>query len=221
MANYKIIDVNKWIRKSQYEWFNSFSNPTYGFCVKVDVTEIVNYSKKTKTSFFANFLYVIMRVQNEIEAFRLRCLGDKVVLFDQINPDFTIKTEDGCFNNGGFEYTKNHKEFLARCKKLIEANNKHANVDKSYNDASVLNLIYCSCLTTIDIVSMTHPIKNDDRESNSVPRIFWDKYIKINDRYYLTLNMTVSHALMDGEELSKGFNLVRKYALDFEEIINN
>ena len=221
MSNYKIIDVNNWIRKSQYERFNSFSNPTYGFCVKIDVTAIVNYSKKTKTSFFANFLYVIMRVQNEIDAFKLRCLGDKVVMFDQINPDFTIKTDDGCFNNGGFEYTKNHQEFIARCKKVIEENNKHANVDKSYNDANVLNLIYCSCLTTIDIVSMTHPIKNNDRESNSVPHIFWDKYIKVNDRYFLTLNMTVSHALMDGEELSKGFNLVRKYALSFEETIKD
>ena len=66
---------------------------------------------------------------------------------------------------------------------------------------------------------MVHPIKNGDEVSSSVPRIFWDKYIEEDEKYYLNLNFTVSHALVDGEDLSKAFNLVREYCKDFKKII--
>ena len=52
---YKIIDTEKWNRKTQYEWFNSFSNPCYGIDIELDVTRIVQYSKASHTSFFINF----------------------------------------------------------------------------------------------------------------------------------------------------------------------
>ena len=66
---------------------------------------------------------------------------------------------------------------------------------------------------------MTHPIKAEDKESTAVPRIFWSKYILDNDKYYLMLNITVSHALVDGEDLALVFKKVREYSLNFKEII--
>lgn len=67
---------------------------------------------------------------------------------------------------------------------------------------------------------MTHPIKYEDKESTSVPRIFWDKYVLDDSKYYLTLNITVSHALVDGEDLAKVFERIRKYSLKFKNTIN-
>ena len=87
--NYKIIDIDTWNRKSQYLWFNSFMNPTYGIDVKMDVTNLVNYSKKTKTSFFINFLYCLTVALNEVEEFRLRYVNGEVRLYDYINPTYT------------------------------------------------------------------------------------------------------------------------------------
>ena len=59
---YKVIDVNTWERKKQFTWFNSFTNPCYGFNVEIDVTEVLNYSHETKTSFFINYLFLMMSV---------------------------------------------------------------------------------------------------------------------------------------------------------------
>lgn len=216
--SYQIIDVKNWVRKNQYDWFSTFENPTYGFCVKIDVSEVVRFSKETKTSFFTNFLYIIMRTINETEPMRYRIVDDKVMLYDKINPDFTIKTQDGCFNNAGFDYTNNYQKFYDDCRKVIEENNKKVNLDRTYN-LPEYDKIYCSCLTSIDILSMMHPIKWTDKSSTCVPRIFWDKYIKDNDKYYLNLNITVSHALVDGEDLASAFNKIRKYSLKFKEII--
>ncbi len=112
-TKYTIIDTSTWVRKVPFEWFNSFNNPTYGFNVKIDVTSIVEYSKETNTSFFANFLYVVARAINEVDALKLRLIGGNVVLYERIDPDFTIKTKDGSFNNAGFTYTKVYKEFYS------------------------------------------------------------------------------------------------------------
>ncbi len=215
---YEIIELDNWLRKNQYEWFSTFEDPSYGFCVKVDVTEIVNYSKETNTKFFTNFYYAIMKVINELEPFRYRVVDDKVILYDVINPDFSVKTADGCFNNVCFPYTSNYDKFYEECRKLIDENNKCVNFNRTYNTPEY-NKVYTSCLTTIDILSMVHPIKWSDKSSTSVPRIFWDKYIKEEDKYTVNLNITVSHALVDGEDLSKAFNKIREYSLEFKNII--
>ena len=217
MGKYQVVDIKGWKRKSQYDWFSSFENPTYGFCVKVDVASVVNYSKETKTSFFANFLFIITRVINELEMFRLRELDGQVVLYDEIDPDFSVKTEDGSFNNASFSFTKDYQEFYKNCREVIEKNNKYVN-NREFN-LPEYGRFYSSCLTTIDILSMIHPIKTSDKSSTSVPRIFWDKYLEQDGKYFLNLNITVSHALVDGEDLAQAFNLVRKYALDFKTTI--
>ena len=216
--NYKVIDTANWVRKGNYEWFKDFTNPTFSFNVKVDVTSVVNFSKKTNTSFFVNFLYVITRVNNEIEALRLRLVDGKVLLYDKINPTFVIKTIDGCFNNGESIYYKEYEKFYNEVKAEVNKQNGYTNKDKVYNEP-YYDVFYSSCLTTISIEGMTHPLNSNDRNSINVPRIFWDKYRLEDGKYILLLNMTVSHALIDGEELVKAFNVIKEYCLDFEKII--
>lgn len=42
---------------------------------------------------------------------------------------------------------------------------------------------------------MSHPIP-DSLESQCIPRICWGKFVKNNEKYELTLNITVSHKKM-------------------------
>lgn len=51
----KEVDVLNLDRKKIYEWFDSFSNPTYGINVRIDVSNVVNYSKDNNLSFFIVF----------------------------------------------------------------------------------------------------------------------------------------------------------------------
>ena len=64
---YKVIDLDNFKKRKQYNWFKTFSNPCYGLNVKMDVTEVVKYSKETKTSFFINVLYLITIGLNSVE----------------------------------------------------------------------------------------------------------------------------------------------------------
>ena len=43
-----------------------------------------------------------------------------------------------------------------------------------------------------------------------MPRICWGKYVEQNEKYQLTLNITVSHILVDGYPLAKAFNKIQE-----------
>ena len=216
--SFKEIDTSKWVRRTTYEWFKEFSNPTYCFNVKIDVSDVVNYSKQTGTSFFVNFLYIVSRVNNEIESLRLRYIDDRVLLFNRIDATFTVKTTDGSFNNAGIEYTNDYDEFYKRTKEEINRRNGLTDNSQSYNIWGY-DVFYSSCVISIDLESLSQPLDTNNKNSLNVPRIFWDKYRLENGKYIMLLSMNVSHILMDGEELSSAFNLVRKYASSFKEII--
>lgn len=216
---YKEIDTSKWVRKTTFEWFKKFSNPTYCFNVKIDVTDIVNYSKQTGSSFFINFLYLICRVNNEVESLRLRYVDDRVLLYDKINATFTVKTTDGSFNNAGVEYVKNYNEFYKLTKEEINRRNGLTDNSQNYNVWDY-DVFYSSCVISIELESISQPLDTNNKNSLNVPRIFWDKYRLENGKYVMLLSMNVSHILVDGEELSKALNLVKKYSANFKELID-
>ena len=212
------IDIATWNRRTHFKWFSTFTNPTFSFSIKVDVTDVVNYSKDSGTSFFANFLYIICRVNNELLPLRLRYVDGEVIEYDKINPTFTVKTMDGVFNNAEFEYTSNYKEFYQRCRDVVDKNNKETLNPEEYNIPRY-DRFYSSCLTSVELESMSQPLNFNDKNSLNVPRIFWDKYRNEDGRIVMLLSFTVSHILMDGEDLAKALNLVKEYSSNFKKII--
>ena len=105
---YKVIKLEELKKRKQYDWFKTFSNPCYGFDVKVDVSEVVKYSKETNTSFFINVLYLVTIGLSSVEEMRLREVNDEIRLYDKINPTFTVMTKAGIYENAGFEMIDNY-----------------------------------------------------------------------------------------------------------------
>ena len=216
---YKVIDIEKWNRKSQFKWFNSFDNTTYGIDVRMDVTNLVNYSKKTKSSFFINFLYCLTVALNEIPEFRLRYVNNEVRLYESINPTYTIKCIDGTYNNGRNEFSKSYSKFYELAHKEVEFQKTNLNHKDEYNDGALYDDFYFSCLPTLDFIGMTHPMIYSDKSSQSCTRALWGKFVLENDRYKMTLNLTASHALIDGFPMAEGFNKTQNIINNFEEFI--
>ena len=70
--NYKVIEEKDIKKINQYNWFKQFPNPCYGFNVKMDVSNVVKYSKETNTIFFINTLYLVTSALNQIEEMLIR-----------------------------------------------------------------------------------------------------------------------------------------------------
>ena len=105
----KEIDIKSWNRKKQYEWFNTFSNPTYSINKEMDVTNVLKYAKENNKSFFVCFLYILAKWLNTVDKMGIRYVDGKVILYDDINPTYTVMTDSGIFKNVS---SHNHDNFI-------------------------------------------------------------------------------------------------------------
>lgn len=203
------IDLNNWNRYTQYKWFSSFSNPTYSINKEMDVTDLVNYVHKEKKSFFVCFLYILMKGLNSVDELRIRYVNGKVIMYDDINPSYTVMTNSGTFENVNSRNYDNFLDFYKNIKNDVEKAKIKDKIKDTYNDSKLYNEYYITCLPWLDFSGLTHPIP-DDIESLSVPRICFGKYKKVNNRYVMMLNINVSHAFVDGYPLSQAFINIQK-----------
>ncbi len=206
-------------RYNTYTWFKSFSNSTYGVNVKLDVTKLVKLTKERDESFFINMLFIIMKGLNNTPEMRMRLINDKPYIYDDINPAFTVMTKAGTFENVRFKNNTNYNEFYNIAKEHIEeAKNKESLIKTDYNPNDTFDEYYITCTPWLDFVALTHPIP-DDKASQTVPRVCWGKFVEVNNKYELTLNITVSHIFVDGYPLSQTFTKIQELLDDCENVL--
>ena len=216
---YQVIKYEDLKKRKQYDWFKTFSNPCYGFDVKMDVTKVVEYSKKTNTSFFINILYLIAIGLSSVEEMRIREVNGEIRLYDKINPTFTVMTNLGIYENAGFEMIDNYQDFYKKAKEVIEEVKNQDFIKDTYNDSNLFNDYYMTCIPWLSIEGMTHPLCDNNYESSSVPRICWDKYRLENNKYIMLLNITVSHCFVDGYPLTVAFKNIQDNFNNIEELV--
>lgn len=215
------VDISKWGREKTYNWFKTFSNSTYSCNVVMDVTELVKYVKKNKQSFFIDLLYIVCKGLNSIDEMRMRLVDDKVVLYEDINPAFTVLTDSGLFENVRFKNVDNFKDFYKIAKEKIDnAKREVVLEDSNYNPDNCYDEYYITCLPWVNFTQLTHPIP-DDISSQCIPRICWGKYVEEDGRFKLTLNICVSHILVDGYPLSKTFIKIQELLDDASRVLSS
>ena len=215
----KEVELLNWNRLKTYEWFKSFSDSTYGMNVRMDVTKLVRYTKENKESFFIDLLYIVLKALNSVDEMRMRLVNDKPVIFDDINPAFTVMTKTGMFENVRHINHSDFKAFYKISSVNIEKAKEQTEIKKdNYNPENCFNEYYITCVPWVDFREFNHPIP-DDIASQCIPRICWGKYVENNGKYELTLNITVSHIFIDGFHLATTFNKIQEYLNNVEEIL--
>lgn len=215
----KEIDTKNWNRAKTYEWFKTFSNSTYSMNVKIDVTKLVKHVKENNESFFIDLLFIVLNALNSIEEMRMRLIDGKAVIYEDINPAFTVMTELGTFENVRYKNCKEFRKFYEISVENIEKAKKQSEIKKeNYNPENCYDEYYITCVPWVNFTQFTHPIP-DDKASQCIPRICWGKYIEKDGKYELTINITVSHIFVDGYPLSKAFNTIQELLNNVEEIL--
>lgn len=213
----KEINIEELGREKIYEFFKSFPDSTYGMNVELDVTNLVKIVKENKKSFFIDFLYIVLKGLNSVDEMRMRLVEDKPVIYDDINPSFTVLTNTGNYVNVRCNNYKDYKTFYNEVRIIIDQAKETSKMEV-YNPEKVYNEYYITCTPWINFSSMTHPIPGD-KALQCIPRICWGKYEQDKDRYKITLNITVSHIFVDGYPLSRAFNNIQEYLNNIEDIL--
>lgn len=202
---YQIINKETMPKRKQYEWFRTFANPCYGINVKMDVTNLVAFTKQTKTSFFINALYLITKGLNTIDELRMREVRGEIRLYDVINPTFTVMTQIGVYENAGLKMIDDYQRFYQKASEVIEITKKQSGVKETFNSNNDFDDYYMTSVPWLSLESMIHPLPDHNIESSSCPRVAWDKYREENGRIVMLLNVTVNHCFVDGYPLSQAF----------------
>lgn len=208
----KEIDINSWKRKTHYELFDSYVNPSFKIDVRLDMTHFMK-NKPEGDGFFAPFTYLLMSAANKFEGFRIRHVDGKIVIFDSVSPSYTIFLENDNFAFKATKYIKAYKEFSKAMKNDIETAKKLALCAEGkdlYKTNYRADLIYISCLPWIDFLSIDNPLPFENKMSMSIPRINWGRCVEENGKYFMTLSVTANHALIDGYEASSMINTLQK-----------
>lgn len=207
----KQLDLKKWIRRDVFEFFLGFDKPYFNICTNLDVTRLLAAlrERRDKVSVMLAYHYFALRAANEIEPFRYRLKDGQVIVHDVIHGGTTVLLPSENFTLTYFEYDINFDKFMAGAAAAVqEAMSGNGVFRPNPRD----DMIHFTTLPWVSFTSFSHA-RNWGRE-DSVPKIAFGKFMKVNERTLLPFSVEVHHALLDGLH-------VGRYVARLEEALAN
>lgn len=121
--DYKIIDKEKYYRKGVFRHFSEDCKCSTSITSRVDVTKLREHSKRTDTKFYINFLYILAKVLNSRDDYKMGYLWqtDTLICYDKINPTQYIFHDDTETCTPVYtQYFEDYTKFYKCCKADIE-----------------------------------------------------------------------------------------------------
>jgi len=208
--NYKKLDISRWNRLKQYEFFKAYDNPFFNICSSLDVTELKKQSGNRNISYSTALLYASIHIANECKSFKLRLLEDAVIECDSIYAGSTVLNDDETFRFCYFDYHSSFVKFNAAAQKQLRL--QQQNPHEFDGDNQDLNIIHYSIIPWISFTSFSHP--RNYKSNDSIPKIVFGKYYEKQGRLMMPISIEVHHALMDGFHMGQ-------YLSKLQEFIHN
>ena len=209
MSNYRVIDKETFYRKGVFRHFSEDCKCSTSMTARVDVTALAAWSKQTGTKFYVNFLYLLTKVLNSRDDYRMGYLWqtDELICYDQINPTqyvFHEDTEtctpvytDWCEDYGTFY--ANALADVERAKQTREYGLDAAN-HPNWFDASFISWLSYDSLN----------IELPDGYLYFAPIVNWGRYREENGKLMMPVSVRLNHAIADGYLIAKVFLLLEK-----------
>ncbi len=187
------IDIETWNRKELFSFFKDFEEPFYGVCVNVDCTETYRFSKKNGYSFFLLYMHKSLQVANQLDAFKYRMEGDKVVKYDTIHASTTVLRPDNTFGFADLEFDADYDMFEEKAKASMRVVRNERILRNTQFENGV---IHYSAVPWVHFTSMSHARRYSIQDS--CPKISFGKVVEEGGRMLMPVSIHVHHALMDG-----------------------
>lgn len=188
----KVVDINTWSRKQQFEHFKDFLDPYFAVTIPFDVTLAYKFAKENKISFFGKYLHDCMLAINSVSNLKYRIIDDEVVEYDIIHASATLMKSDNNFAFSYIKFSENLEEFLSNINKeklrVMESN-------CFYPPENNLDCIHCSALPWAKFLSNKEA---NSGKPDSVPKLAYSKVYQENGKQMMNLTISVNHALVDG-----------------------
>ena len=216
--NYKVIDKETYYRKGVFRHFSEDCKCSVSMTSRVDVTRLAEVSKKTGTKFYINFLYLLTKVLNSRDDYRMAYLwqSEEIICYDVINPTQYVFHEDTetcspVYSNYDPDYKTFYDNALADIEKAKQTR------EYGLDPANHPNWFDASFISWLSYDSLN--VELPDGYLYFQPIINWGKYREENGRLMLPLTVRMNHAIADGYLVAKVYKLldeeIAKFADDY------
>jgi chloramphenicol O-acetyltransferase type A len=205
--NYKVIDKDKYYRKGVFRHFSEDCKCSTSITARIDVTALKDFSKRTDTKFYINFLYILSKVLNSREDYRMGYLWqtNELVCYEQINPTQYIFHEDTETCTPVYTaYYEDYDTFYRKCMEDIE----EAKQTREYglDMANHPNWFDASYISWLSYDSLN--IELPDGHLFFAPIINWGEYREEDGKLMMPVSVRLNHAIADGYLVAKVFKLL-------------
>jgi chloramphenicol O-acetyltransferase type A len=206
----KSVDINTLNRRNHFELFNSFDYPHFNITAPIDIADFAERCKIRNVLFTVASAFLFAKVANELEAFRYRIRGEKVVLHEVVHPSFTVMANNELFSYCTVNYEKDFSSFNKSAQEKIDLMKRNPSLS---NEPGQDELIYMTVIPWVSFTSFIHPIHMNPVDS--VPRIAWGKSYPDSNTVRMPVSVQVHHALMDGQQVGEYFENVEAQFKNF------
>ena len=207
--NYKVIDKESYYRKGVYRHFSEDCKCSTSMTARIDVTDLEAYSRSKGSKFYINFLYLLSKVLNSREDYRMGYLWqtDELICWDVINPTQYIFHDDTETCTPVYtEYSEDYDAFYENAYKDIES----AKQTREYglDSANHPNWFDASYISWLSYDSLN--IELPDGYFYFSPIINWGRYREEGGRLLMPVSVRLNHAVADGYLVASVFRLLQK-----------
>lgn len=204
-----------WKRQPYFDYYYHTIKTKYNVNYHLDITELLIEIKKRNLKFYPTFLYVIMRIVNQNEEFRMSFDNEnRLGTWNYVVPSYTIfHNDDKTFSDIWSEYTPVFKDFYEQ---VIEDMNTYKDVKKiKAKENRPANFCPISVIPWLSF----HSISQDTYSESSLlfPIIRFGKYYSSGDKVLLPFSIFVNHAIADGYHTSKLINEIEEFVKKSKE----
>lgn len=207
--SYRIIDKEKYYRSGVYRHFTEDCKCSVSMTARIDVTELAEWSEKSGTKFYLNFLYILSKVLNSREDYRMGYIWqtDELICYDVINPTQYIFHEDTETCTPVYSvYCEDYEEFYRNA--AADAEKAKATREYGLDAENHPNWFDASYISWLSYDSLN--IELPDGYLYFLPIINWGRYRQENGRLMMPVSVRLNHAVADGFLVANVFRLLEK-----------
>ena len=201
----KLININEWERKENFEFFKDFQNPVIGVTSHVNCQHAITIAHNNRESFFLYYLYAIIKTINQIKEFKYRIdQQNNIVIYDKINVSTPVRLPTmQHFSNIYIPYEENRDIFFSHAKELI-ANADKISTYKMQQTNKEFDFVVISAVSKLPFSAITFTQKSN--RGNDYPIIVVGQYDK---DFNMPIALSVHHGFVDGDQISSFFEMVQ------------
>lgn len=204
---YRIIDKEQYYRKGVFRHFTEDCKCSVSMTSRIDVTSLVQHSHMTGTQFYINFLYLLSRVLNARDDYRMGYLRqtDELICYDVIHPTQYVFHDDTetctpvySFYDPRYDvFYRNAAADIARARQTREYNLDAAH-HPNWFDASYIPW------ASYDALHVELP----DGYLYFAPIVNWGRYREEDGRQRMPVTVRMNHAVADGYLVAAVFRML-------------